>query len=275
MTAGASIDQLVWTAVFGQDAELRGTARCDRPHAGRRGGHPAGVDPRSVSGDGPRRSRRLHGAGDQRARDGVRHGARGHPLGQEAERRRVHLRDRALGNRLHRAAAARVRRRRPRRGAARRVHAGRSSSRAITSRPTRRSTTAPTATRSSTALRALIQEEIAAGFYNIDIDTSTLVDLDKPTLDEQQEVNVNLAADFAAFIRAHEPQGVTVSVGGEIGEVGGKNSDVHELHAYMDGFNAELKKRGARPGRPQQDQRADRHRARRLHQRRRHACGWT
>ena len=93
-------------------------------------------------------------------------------------------------------------------------------------------------------LRALIQEEIAAGFYNIDIDTSTLVDLDKPTLPEQQEVNVNLAAEFTAFIRRQEPKGVTVSVGGEIGEVGGKNSDVHELHAYMDGFNQALKARG-------------------------------
>jgi len=93
-------------------------------------------------------------------------------------------------------------------------------------------------------LRALIREEIAAGFYNIDIDTSTLVDLDKPTLDEQQEVNVNMAADFAAFIRSQEPKGLTVSVGGEIGEVGGKNSDVHELHAYMKGFNKKLKERG-------------------------------
>jgi fructose/tagatose bisphosphate aldolase len=95
------------------------------------------------------------------------------------------------------------------------------------------------------ALRALIREEIAAGFYNVDIDTSTLVDLSRPTLAEQQEVNVTLAADFAAFIRAHQPRGVTVSVGGEIGEVGGKNSDVHELHAYMDGFNRKLKERGA------------------------------
>ena len=93
-------------------------------------------------------------------------------------------------------------------------------------------------------LRALIREEIAAGFYNIDIDTSTLVDLDKPTLAEQQEVNVTLAADFAAFIRSVEPDGVTISVGGEIGEVGGKNSDVHELRAYMAGFNAKLKERG-------------------------------
>jgi fructose/tagatose bisphosphate aldolase len=94
------------------------------------------------------------------------------------------------------------------------------------------------------ALRALIKEEIAAGFYNIDIDTSTLVDLSKPTLAEQQEVNVRMAADFAEFIRRNQPQGVTISVGGEIGEVGGKNSDVHELHAYMDGFNAQLKQRG-------------------------------
>jgi fructose/tagatose bisphosphate aldolase len=97
-------------------------------------------------------------------------------------------------------------------------------------------------------LRGLIREEIAAGFYNIDIDTSTLVDLDKPTLAEQQEVNVTLAADFAAFIRSVEPAGVTVSVGGEIGEVGGKNSDVHELRAYMDGFNAKLQARGALVG---------------------------
>jgi len=94
------------------------------------------------------------------------------------------------------------------------------------------------------AVRALIKEEIAAGFLNIDIDTSTLVDLSKATLPEQQEVNVTLAADFTAFIRQHEPQGVTVSVGGEIGEVGGKNSDVHELRAFMAGYKAALAKRG-------------------------------
>jgi len=96
-------------------------------------------------------------------------------------------------------------------------------------------------------LRALIREEIAAGFYNIDIDTSTLVDLDKPTLEEQQKVNVTLAADFTEFIRTCEPKGVTVSVGGEIGEVGGKNSTVEELHAYMKGYNAELKSRAGSP----------------------------
>ncbi|HXE80389.1 MAG TPA: class II fructose-bisphosphate aldolase [Vicinamibacterales bacterium] len=95
-------------------------------------------------------------------------------------------------------------------------------------------------------LRALIREEIAAGFYNIDIDTSTLVDLEKPTLEEQQKVNCELGAEFTQFIRDHEPDGVTISVGGEIGEVGGKNSDVHELRAYMRGYQSALARRGAK-----------------------------
>ena len=95
------------------------------------------------------------------------------------------------------------------------------------------------------ALRALITEEIAAGFYNIDVDSSTLVDVGKATLDEQQMLNTALAAAFTAFIRSHEPEGVTISVGGEIGEVGGKNSDVHELHAFMKGYRAALIQHGA------------------------------
>jgi fructose-bisphosphate aldolase, class II len=98
------------------------------------------------------------------------------------------------------------------------------------------------------AIRALIDEELHAGFYNIDIDTSTLVDLSKPNLDEQQRVNYERAAELTQYIRDREPEGVTVSVGGEIGEVGGKNSDVHELRAYMDGYVRTLKKKGPYAG---------------------------
>jgi fructose/tagatose bisphosphate aldolase len=87
-------------------------------------------------------------------------------------------------------------------------------------------------------MRKLIVEEIDASFYNIDIDTSTLVDLGKPTLPEQQRTNFELACEFTKLIRQREPKGVTISIGGEIGEVGGKNSDVHELRAFMDGYNA-------------------------------------
>src|SRR3954469_18111105 len=39
------------------------------------------------------------------------------------------------------------------------------------------------------AVKALVTEAVAAGFYNIDIDTSTLVDLKKKTLAEQQRPN--------------------------------------------------------------------------------------
>ncbi len=86
------------------------------------------------------------------------------------------------------------------------------------------------------AIRTLIEEELHAGFYNIDVDTSTLVDLSQATLDAQQRVNYERAAHLTQFIRDREPEGVTVSVGAEIGEVGGKNSDVHELKAFMDGY---------------------------------------
>ena len=95
------------------------------------------------------------------------------------------------------------------------------------------------------AVKDLILDSFAAGFYNIDIDTSTLVDISKPTIPEQQKVNVELSAELGAFIRENEPKGVTVSVGGEIGEVGGHNSTEEELRAFMDGYNAEMKKRAA------------------------------
>jgi fructose/tagatose bisphosphate aldolase len=98
------------------------------------------------------------------------------------------------------------------------------------------------------AIRTLIEEELHAGFYNIDVDTSTLVDLSRATLAEQQRVNYERAAELTHFIREREPEGVTVSVGGEIGEVGGKNSDVHELAAFMDGYQRALARLGRYTG---------------------------
>lgn len=90
------------------------------------------------------------------------------------------------------------------------------------------------------AVRQLIEEAVEAGFYNIDIDTSTLVDLSKDDLDEQQRVNYQLSAELTRFVRDLEPDGITVSLGGEIGEVGEKNSTVPELRAYMDGYKRSL-----------------------------------
>ncbi len=97
-------------------------------------------------------------------------------------------------------------------------------------------------------VKKLIAEEIGAGFYNIDVDTSTLVDLSHATLEEQQRANYERAAEITAFIRGLEPDGVTVSVGAEIGEVGMKNSTVEELHAFMQGYNKSLAKLGKHEG---------------------------
>lgn len=100
------------------------------------------------------------------------------------------------------------------------------------------------AAKETQTVKNLIWEAIEAGFYNIDIDTSTLVDLSKEGVSEQQKTNYSLAAELTTMIRDLEPEGITISVGGEIGEVGGKNSTVEELQAYMDGYLEELKKQG-------------------------------
>src|SRR5687767_10420288 len=93
------------------------------------------------------------------------------------------------------------------------------------------------------AVKQLIAEAVDAGFYNIDVDTSTLVDLSKPDLDAQQKVNFEQAVELTRYVREMEPDGVTISVGGEIGEVGTENSTEPELRAFMDGFNRLLAER--------------------------------
>jgi len=92
----------------------------------------------------------------------------------------------------------------------------------------------------SEGLRRLALEAIAVGYGNIDIDSSTLVDLTRQTVDEQQRTNYQRAAELAALIRANEPEGMTISIGGEIGEVGKQNSTEQELRAYLDGFGRSL-----------------------------------
>jgi fructose/tagatose bisphosphate aldolase len=92
-------------------------------------------------------------------------------------------------------------------------------------------------------IRRACRLAIEAGYRNIDIDSSTLVDLSFPTRDEQQHENYVRAAELTALIRSLESDGVTVSVGGEIGEVGKENSNEEELVAYLEGYRRELERR--------------------------------
>jgi len=90
------------------------------------------------------------------------------------------------------------------------------------------------------AVKALIAEAVGAGFYNIDIDASTLVNIDKPNLLDQQELNGAVTSEMTKYIRSIQPKNVTVSVGGEIGEIGTSNSTVEDLRAFMSVYGNKL-----------------------------------
>lgn len=85
-------------------------------------------------------------------------------------------------------------------------------------------------------IKSIIKESVDAGFYNIDIDASTLVDLSKTDLNEQQKDNYEMTASMTEYIRSIQPEGITVSVGGEIGHIGGVNSTVADFRTFMDGY---------------------------------------
>ena len=89
-------------------------------------------------------------------------------------------------------------------------------------------------------LKKLISQSIKAGFYNIDIDASTLVDYQQETIKDQQKSNYEATIQLAQYTRQIQPKGITVSLGGEIGHIGGKNSTEEELRAFMDGFTKQF-----------------------------------
>ncbi|HLX35208.1 MAG TPA: class II fructose-bisphosphate aldolase [Candidatus Limnocylindrales bacterium] len=93
-------------------------------------------------------------------------------------------------------------------------------------------------------IRRACRLAVDAGYRNIDIDASTLVDLDLPDVDAQQRTNYERTAELATLIRTLQADGVTISIGGEIGEVGKENSTEPELRAYLDGLSRELRRTG-------------------------------
>jgi len=92
------------------------------------------------------------------------------------------------------------------------------------------------------AVKKLIKESIEAGAYNIDIDCSTLVKLEEKDLKKQQKYNFELTALLTFYIRQLEAKNITISIGGEVGEIGGKNSSPEDLKAFIEGYNEEIKK---------------------------------
>lgn len=92
-------------------------------------------------------------------------------------------------------------------------------------------------------IKHLIKESVESGFYNIDIDASTLVDLNKPTLNEQQKNNYQMTALMTEYIRSIQPKNIIISIGGEIGHIGGKNSTIEEFKAFMENYLKIIKRK--------------------------------
>jgi len=83
------------------------------------------------------------------------------------------------------------------------------------------------------SIKKLIDSSLAAGILNIDIDMSTLVDLEKVTVEDQQVPNVRFTNELQDFIREREQKGIVTSVGGELGHIGGTNSTKEECEVFL------------------------------------------
>ena len=84
-------------------------------------------------------------------------------------------------------------------------------------------------------MKKLVDEALMAGFYNIDIDGSTLVALDEPSVMEQQRVNISVTGQMLKYLREREGDQL-VSVGGEIGHIGERNSRASEMEVFLSGI---------------------------------------
>jgi len=85
-------------------------------------------------------------------------------------------------------------------------------------------------------IKELIKKSVDAGFYNIDIDASTLVDLSKTDIVERQRNNYEMTALLTEYIRSIQPKDVMISIGGEIGHIGGVNSNAADFETFMDNY---------------------------------------
>lgn len=92
------------------------------------------------------------------------------------------------------------------------------------------------------SIQQLIHDSIAAGFYNIDIDGSTLVDTNQPTEYDQQRSNFLFTAQMIKYIATLQPfqmAGQKINIGCEIAEVGTHLSKSSQLAAFMTGLRDE------------------------------------
>jgi len=95
-------------------------------------------------------------------------------------------------------------------------------------------------------LEELTHQVIESGFYQIDIDGSHLFDQKAENLTDFHAPNAQITGNLIKSIRDMQPRDIHITLGGEVGEIGGRNTSVDDLIA----FQAELQKQlaDATPG---------------------------
>jgi len=73
-----------------------------------------------------------------------------------------------------------------------------------------------------------IKKSIKEGFYNIDIDGSSL----------PWQENARLTAELVKYIRQIQPPEITISIGGEVGAIGGEKTKIEEFRRFMEKLEA-------------------------------------
>lgn len=89
-------------------------------------------------------------------------------------------------------------------------------------------------------LRELIEAAVRAGFYNVDVGASGLVDYERKSLAEQFAQNCAVTAGLIAHIRACQPEGAPAAVGAQVSPPWGRYSQLADVRAFMDGLAAAL-----------------------------------
>ena len=94
-----------------------------------------------------------------------------------------------------------------------------------------------------TELEAALQvcrEAIEAGMYQIDIDGCHLVNPAEKSLAAFHQPNALATAELIQFIRATQPEGIEITIGGEVGVIGGVNTTPQDLRAFLTAIQTAL-----------------------------------
>ncbi len=100
------------------------------------------------------------------------------------------------------------------------------------------------ATEERTTVRNHIKELIDSGFYNIDVDTSRLVQSSRQTLAEKLRDCFEELANMTAYIRELQPKEIVVAMGGRTTVLEGTQTIEEELEVLLDGYFTSLKRQG-------------------------------